>query len=743
MIGLGNVLKGKEGDSIAVYLLRVIFTVYFFTTLIITSVQLVTVYIQAKQNVTEEIHSLAEAVHKSLADSLWEFSNRTIESTIQGVLRHPAILAVEIYDEAGKNIFTAGTVPAQISLEGRSVSAENLVGDGLTQQNTFEYPLSYTADEQEYSLGKWIIHATDKNILAGVQQNLIQIAINFLVGVFILWWMLLFIIRRILERPLVSLTNSIKDARLDNLENVEWDVDYRRKDELTILRSSFQTMIKNLLASRREYENLTKDLERQVRSRTHELLSAKEQAESANRAKSGFLAHMSHELRTPLNSVLGFSEVMARSTDVSDEQKGYLDIINRNGYHLLGLINDVLDMSKIEAGHVELEKEPVDLAKQLRGIEGMFRLRAEEKNLSFQMVLGSDVPYLLQLDIGKLRQVLINLLSNAIKFTQEGGVTLQVENSDKKGWLRFEVGDSGPGIEDDQREDIFQPFTQAHTDNSGQYEGTGLGLSISRQFVQLMGGELGVQSKPGDGARFYFEMPAELASAGQPIREEVKRRVIGLEPGQTAPKVLIVDDRADNRLLMENYLKTIECEVKQAADGQQAIDMFQDWRPDMICMDIRMPIMDGNEATRLIRALEGGDEVKILALTGDVFRVSDEDIRNNGYDNVLQKPFRKEKVLEAIKECLMLRYRYEDDTEYSNLPVTKSLTREDASQVSTVLSDKLLIGLHDLNHQLVLAAIEEISFEHPEIGRQLGELASQYDYEKLLALFRSRHQKVP
>src|SRR5688572_141336 len=339
--------------------------------------------------------------------------------------------------------------------------------------------------------------------------------------------------------------------------------------------------------------------------------------QQANRAKSVFLANMSHEIRTPMNAILGFSQLMLRDHDLTPRQCQYLGTINRSGEHLLALINDILEMSKIEAGRTTLNSSTFDLRALLKDLEMMFRVRTDEKKLSFSVEMIGDVPQYIVTDINKLRQVFINVLGNAVKFTEQGGVRLRVY-ANRAGpagpVLRVEVEDTGPGISADELDKLFRHFEQTKT---GQQTGTGtgLGLAISREFVRLMGGSITVSSQVGKGSIFVIHLPLKEGEAQAVQAKDAPRHVLRLQPGQAVCKVLIADDIEDNRQLLTQLLSPIGFDVRIATNGAEAVQEFEQWRPDLILMDFRMPVMDGHEAIRRIRAMAGAADVKIIAVT--------------------------------------------------------------------------------------------------------------------------------
>jgi signal transduction histidine kinase/CheY-like chemotaxis protein len=391
--------------------------------------------------------------------------------------------------------------------------------------------------------------------------------------------------------------------------------------ELELLSTSLWSLIerKRMELELQEYWS---HLEELVKTRTDELLRAKQAAEAANTAKSVFLASMSHELRTPLNAILGFSELMSQDKNITPKSKSTLDIINRSGTHLLGIINNVLELSKIEAGRLELEIQSFDLITLLQDVAKMIEGRAIQSQVSVKLELAPDLQRYIKTDIGKLRQVLINLLGNAVKFTKQGNVMLRAESAPLPNTemlnLHIEVVDNGIGIPQDKLSGLFQPFVQfVQTDLALQ--GTGLGLVISKSLLGLMGGTIKVESTLGLGSVFSIDLPILLAEEQNLIAEDLTEIVEAIAANQPNWRLLVVDDNPDNRLLLTNLLVPLGFQVREAENGQEAIRAFEQWQPHLIWMDMRMPVMDGYEAAAKIRQLAGGDLVKIIALTASVF----------------------------------------------------------------------------------------------------------------------------
>ncbi len=385
--------------------------------------------------------------------------------------------------------------------------------------------------------------------------------------------------------------------------------------------------------------------------------------QQANRAKSVFLANMSHEIRTPMNAILGFSQLMLRDQDLTPRQSQYLGTINRSGEHLLALINDILEMSKIEAGRTTLNPTTFDLTVLLNDLEMMFRVRTDEKKLSFSVETIGDVPPFIVTDINKLRQVFINVLGNAVKFTEQGGIGLRVR-ADREGvtgpCLRVEVEDTGPGISQDDQDKLFRHFEQA---KSGQQAGTGtgLGLAISREFVRLMGGDITVSSQVGRGSIFVIQLPLKEGEAQAVQAGDNARQVLRLQPGQAECRVLIADDIEDNRQLLVQLLVPVGFEIRLATNGAEAVQEFQDWRPHLILMDFRMPVMDGHEAIRRIRAMAGGGDTKIIAVTASAMDDNRQELMEVGADDFIGKPFREAELFQKIHAHVGVEYLYAED----------------------------------------------------------------------------------
>ncbi len=474
---------------------------------------------------------------------------------------------------------------------------------------------------------------------------------------------------------------------------------------------------------------------------------AKEAAEAANKAKSTFLANMSHELRSPLNAVIGFAQVMIRSKTLSQENQEDVGIILRSGEHLLALINQVLDLSKIEAGRTTVYERSFDLYRLLDDLEDMFALKAEEKGLQLIFDRDAEVPHYICTDEVKLRQVLINLLNNAIKFTSEGGVSLQVKGGKWKVsknsadelpgryWLHFEVQDTGAGIYAEEIHQLFEAFVQTKTGKDSQ-EGTGLGLAISRQFVQLMGGEISVSSEVGKGALFEFDIQVHLVEAADIENKKTQRRVVALEPNQPSYRLLIVDDKPLNRQLLVKLLSPLGFELREANNGKEAVDICEEWEPHLIWMDMRMPVMDGYEATKQIKTTTGGQATAIVALTASVLEEERAVILSAGCDDFMRKPFREEDIFAAMGKHLGVRYIYEDPTAVSAAGVGESsqevLTPEAIASVSPDWIAQFKQNILSVDMEAIASSIAQMGSVNPSLADKLEDCINNFEYDKIL-----------
>ena len=476
----------------------------------------------------------------------------------------------------------------------------------------------------------------------------------------------------------------------------------------------------------------------QLNEANRQLLQAKAGAEAANRAKSAFLSTMSHEIRTPLNAILGYAQLMARDPELSEGAKANLAIIGRSGEHLLMLINDVLDMSKIEAGRIELNPVTFHLPKLLEDLAAMFRLRAESKALRFELrVEGEPASYVVA-DEGKLRQTLINLLGNAIKFTKSGGITLRAAMEARSGgqlWLDARVEDTGLGISEGDQATLFEPFHQAKGALNTQ-DGTGLGLAISRKYAHLMGGELSVTSRLGEGSSFRLEVPVERGDGAVAVRLTAPRRVAGIQAGTQAPAVLVVDDQHENRDWLMKLLESIGFAVRGAADGEAALREWEAWRPQVVLMDVHMPVMNGLEAARRIKSDPRGKDTAVIVLTASALDDDRRSVSECGADGFLSKPCRESELLEKIGRLSGVAYDYVAPEDEAYAPGNRMALAADCLQrMPADLVLQLREATLEGNKRRLDQLLRHVKAREPgRAAQELQNLADKYEYDVLTRL---------
>ncbi len=477
----------------------------------------------------------------------------------------------------------------------------------------------------------------------------------------------------------------------------------------------------------------------------HKLTISKNDAEAANNAKSQFLASMSHELRTPLNAIIGFTHILRKSNKLNKEEHSeYINIIHKSGEHLLALINDIINVAKIESNKVTLEYRDINLCNFLDDIISMMGVRAQEKAILLNSVYADSLPEFIHIDSMKLRQIIINLISNSIKFTDSGTVTLKV-NYDTQGHkmqntLHVEVHDTGVGISPEDQATLFQPFVQTATGRANA-SGAGLGLSISQHFAQMMGGEIQIDSKLGQGSVFKFSILVDAAAddgdLGETMPERQVRRIV---TGQNIPTVLVIDDIEYSRLLVAEHMQRVGFIVHTAKNGQESLKLFKEIQPDLIIMDIIMPVMDGRTAAKQIRLMKNGDKTKMIALTTSVLKEDRDVILACGFDDITFKPLRIDALFALIGQMLDIKFTYHDEHLEKPKLIDSSATREIIKKKFTddqvaALDDNWVIefkqkaieGDVDALHAL----LNDLPDKNDPIKQQLTQVINEYQFEMI------------
>ena len=453
-----------------------------------------------------------------------------------------------------------------------------------------------------------------------------------------------------------------------------------------------------------------------------------QKTEKANASKTKFLAHMSHELRTPLNAVLGYSQLLQKDHSMSSENQKILATINRSGEHLLALINDVLEVSKIETGHISIEPIAFDFYQFLDDIYSMFATRMSSEGLNLELIKDKGLPQFISADINKVRQIFINILGNAIKFTSIGGITIRVGHNLKDSKLLIEIEDSGEGISEKEISKLFKPFTQTISGKLGG-GGAGLGLSIVQEYIHLMGGTINITSKAGYGTVVHFELPYDEAQGSETTSQEFKE-VVSLKEEDKGIEILIADDNITNNELMTATLERVGFKVTAVENGFEALRLFKKIRPKMVLLDIAMPVMDGKKAAKEIRSLEYGKDVAILAVTASVFGIDKTKAMESGFNALIRKPFKDYEVYEEIRKGLGIDYIYNEQQK------PKKTQKISLETLELSFKEELIKAASGMKISAINELIAKAEGDFPKEAEYMKKLAHNFDYETLITLLK-------